>query len=178
MNSQAKKIVLSHGDKSTSEEDFIAALKEGNRIIFNICLLYTDRTKESIEDLYQEIAYNLWKAWPNFRNGSSTTTWIYRIALYTALSHIRRRRRSPEFIHLDESVYENLSNDDAISSYDKLFDLFDELNDEEKKLMTLYLDQRPTAEMALILGISDVAARKRLSRLINKLKNKSSHKNE
>ena len=65
-------------------------------IIHKICRIYRD-THEDQEDLFQEIIYQLWKAFPDFRNESKVSTWMYRIALNTALAAFRKNRIALDF---------------------------------------------------------------------------------
>ncbi|MDH8701235.1 RNA polymerase sigma factor (sigma-70 family) [Dysgonomonadaceae bacterium PH5-43] len=62
------------------EQEFIAIVKEHEKIIYKVCSFYISE-QSPIEDLYQDVVLNLWQAYPKFRNESSYSTWIYRVAL-------------------------------------------------------------------------------------------------
>lgn len=83
-------------DKDTVEKAFISLVEQYRQIIYKVCYIYA-RDREHLNDLYQEIVLNLWKAYPRFRAECKTSTWIYRIALNTCITFIRRagtRRRT------------------------------------------------------------------------------------
>ena len=73
------------------EKEFISLINEHRGIIYKVCHLY-DRDKVYREDLFQEIVLQLWKSFPSFDNRSLITTWMYRVALNTAICPIGRPR--------------------------------------------------------------------------------------
>ncbi|MEM8565591.1 MAG: sigma-70 family RNA polymerase sigma factor, partial [Bacteroidota bacterium] len=85
------------------ERDFIAILEENQGLVHKVCRLYGD-TEEDRNDLFQEILLQLWKAYPTYRGKSKLSTWMYRVALYTAMADLKRRKRNPEFSKKTESA--------------------------------------------------------------------------
>lgn len=75
------------------EQEFVSVVKEYERVIYKVCYLYTT-PNATLNDLYQEVVLNLWKAFPKFRRECKTSTWIYRISLNTCISFIRKRKTS------------------------------------------------------------------------------------
>ena len=73
------------------QDNFLNTIYEHQALIHKICNIYRDR-KEDKEDLFQEITYQLWKSFPSFKGNSKITTWMYRIALNTALASFRKGR--------------------------------------------------------------------------------------
>ena len=73
------------------ETAFLKIVDEHQAIIFKISRMYRD-TLEDQEDLFQEIVFQLWKSFPTFRNESKVSTWMYRIALNTAIAFFRKSR--------------------------------------------------------------------------------------
>ena len=71
------------------EQAFIKNIQQHQNIIYKVCNLYRDR-REDQEDLFQEIVYQLWKAYPGFKGESKLSTWMYRIALNTAIAAYRK----------------------------------------------------------------------------------------
>jgi len=71
------------------EKAFLKTVEAHQGIIFKVCKLYRNN-KEDQEDLFQEIVLQLWKAFPQFRNESKVSTWMYRIALNTAIAVFRK----------------------------------------------------------------------------------------
>ena len=90
-------------NKNILEQEFISLVKQYERVIYNVCTFYISETS-LLEDLYQEIVLNLWKAYPNFRNESQTSTWIYRIALNTCISDLRRNVKFHQNVPLSYSI--------------------------------------------------------------------------
>ena len=72
--------------------EFIKIIKEHEGVIFKITTIYSE-DEESQKDLYQEIVFQLWKSFDSFRNESKTSTWMYRVALNTSITHKKRRRK-------------------------------------------------------------------------------------
>ena len=89
--------------------EFNKLLQESQMILVKVCMQFTDRQPDSIKDLYQEIAINLWESMPSFRGDSSQTTWVYRIAINTAYMELRKRARQNLFVDLDQQMLESLA---------------------------------------------------------------------
>ena len=71
------------------EKAFIELVQQNERLIYKVCSFYVS-DEFPMTDLYQEVIYNLWRSFPKFRNESSLSTWMYRIALNTCISGIRK----------------------------------------------------------------------------------------
>lgn len=79
------------------EARFVTLIKEHQKIIHKICHLYRDNPEDK-EDLFQEITFQLWKAFPSFKNQAKISTWIYRIALNTAIATFRKNKPAIEYV--------------------------------------------------------------------------------
>lgn len=77
------------------EQAFVSLIKEYERVIYKVCYLYAT-PNAPLNDLYQEVVLNLWKAYPKFRGECKVSTWIYRIALNTCISFMRKEKNIPE----------------------------------------------------------------------------------
>ena len=129
--------------------------------------MYTSGDDEH-EDLFQEILLQLWKGFPAFKGQSKPTTWMYRVALYTAMSNSKkqtRRRHDPlsdytaaGAVHEDPYQYENLRL--AISH----------LAPADRALVMLYMEEKPYKEIAEILGLTETNVGVRINRIKKKLK--------
>lgn len=139
------------------------------RTVFKVCYMFTDRTPENVKDMYQDILYALWESWPLFRHESDVNTWVYRIALNTALAQTRRRTASPELVPIDSKMCETLAEEARNETVEQLYRLVDRLDNDEKSLLLLYLDRVPAREAGMALGISEAAFRKRISRIKKKM---------
>lgn len=151
------------------EKEFVALIHDYQNIIYKICRLYRDN-KEDQEDLFQEIVYQLWKSYPGFRGESKASSWMYRIALNTAIAVYRKSKISvdyyeefPEHLHLSDE--KNISQNE-----ERLFWALRRLNDSEKAVISLYLEDFNYAEIAAITGLSESNIGVRLNRIKHKLK--------
>ena len=79
------------------EQAFLQDIQQHQNIIYKVCNLYRDR-REDQEDLFQEIVYQLWKAYPGFKGESKLSTWMYRVALNTAIFHLKQTKKRPDTI--------------------------------------------------------------------------------
>ncbi len=76
------------------EEAFTQLIKENEGIIFKISRVYCD-TRENQKDLYQDIVFQLWKGFDSFRGDSKASTWMYRVALNTAFTFLKKEKGLP-----------------------------------------------------------------------------------
>jgi RNA polymerase sigma factor (sigma-70 family) len=74
-----------------SEREFLSVIQANQGIIHKICRLYRD-SPEDREDLFQEVIFQLWRSYPSFSGGSKISTWLYRIALNTAMASFRKNK--------------------------------------------------------------------------------------
>lgn len=155
------------GDKR--EDDFMAMLARCERTVFKVCLFYTDRQPDNVRDMYQDIVCNLWQAWPRFRGESSENTWVYRIAINTAATQLRRRNRTLGIVRLTDEMVATLADCQQENLAESLYRLIDLLGKTDKSLILLYLDKIPYDQIAEIVGITETAARKRVERIKQKL---------
>lgn len=149
---------------------FLEMLRRCDSTIFKVCLMFTDRDPGKVKDMYQDIVCSLWESWPNFRGQSKENTWVYSIAINTAVSQVRHRSRSPLFARLDDETYNNLAEESQNSLVKRLYELIDHLSPNDKTILMLYLDCLLAREIGQILGISEAAVNHRIGRIKNKLK--------
>ena len=132
--------------------------------------------QEEAEELTQDVFLKAFQQLSSFKAESSFSTWIYRIATNTALSAIRKRKN--EVIRLDDSVFANLSDtqvdaaleDESEEQMERLQQAMNQLEADERALITLYyLKEKPLAEVAFILGLTEGNAKVKLHRIRKKL---------
>ena len=157
---------------SKLEQNFVKELEGNQNIIHKVCRAYTTNSSDH-KDLFQEISIQLWKAYPKFRGDSKFSTWMYRVSLNTAISLYRKSKRrvktSELYDNLKELEYEAYD-DSSELQLASLYRAIHTLNDIEKALVLLYLEDKPYKEIAVCLGISEVNARVKMNRTKNKLK--------
>ncbi|MGY5847012.1 RNA polymerase sigma factor [Salegentibacter sp. HM20] len=155
------------------EHQFVKNLEENQNIAHKICRIYTN-DQDSHNDLFQEIVIQLWKAYPKFRGDSKFSTWMYRVALNTAITLYRKKKKhikTQDFDSVDFKIKAE-EYDDAVEQQLKLlYSAIKELNDIEKALVFLYLEEKNYKEISETLGISEVNARVKMNRVKTKLKN-------
>jgi RNA polymerase sigma-70 factor (ECF subfamily) len=156
---------------STSQEDFLALVEQHKGAIIKVCSIYTRRAAEK-EDLFQEIIIQLWKAWPNFKGHSKFSTWLYRIALNTAISGLRKKK-TDIILMSGENLPHFPDADDHKEKEEKLKALYEaiqKLPEIDRAIVLLYLEDKNYEEMEDILGISQGTLRVKMNRAKEKLK--------
>jgi RNA polymerase sigma-70 factor, ECF subfamily len=158
---------------NTLEQSFVSQLKENQNIIHKICRLYT-QGEDAHNDLFQEITIQLWKAFPKFRGESKFSTWAYRVALNTAITLYRKSTKTINTTTSFESVSHFVKQEDYNYEEEEniklLYQAVQQLNDIEKALIFMYLEDKDYEEIAETLGISEVNARVKMNRIKSKLK--------
>ena len=139
-------------------------------IIYKICNLYA--TDEDRDDLKQEIIYQLWKSYPTYRGDSKFQSWMYRVALNTAMLGLRARKikytsLSDHALEISEDPYEQKDEEIRIK---QLYKQISKLKDLDKTIIFLYLEQCSYDEIAEITGISTKNVSVRLVRIREKLR--------
>ena len=156
-------------------------VRENDVRLRRICGVYT-RDSEAAKDLYQEILMQLWRALPSFDGNAKPGTWVYRVALNTALTRKRAdtARRAERHDSLDDTLdesqslwpNESLTPDerlDAQQQLERLYVAIDRLDDLDKALVTLFLNDASYREMSHVLGISENHVAVKLHRIKKEL---------
>jgi RNA polymerase sigma-70 factor (ECF subfamily) len=141
-------------------------IREYNRIIYKVISFYADKNNLP-DDLYQDVVLNLWKAFPNFRNESQLSTWIYRIALNTCVTFYRNSNRRPVCVEITPDIKAYTEENEAVS---ELYACINRLGKLERALILLYLEDRPYKEIAEIMGITATNVSTKVNRIKEKLK--------
>jgi RNA polymerase sigma-70 factor (ECF subfamily) len=158
------------------EKEFIKMIKENQAIINKVCFGYTNNLEDR-NDLRQEIIIQIWKAFSNFNHKSKISTWIYRIALNTAISNFRKNKRiikSNELLPAYYQIPEIAENKELEENILRLYQLIHGLDDLDKAIMLLYLDNSSYSDIAEIVGISETNVATKISRIKLKLKSQFS----
>lgn len=156
-------------NKQELESAFIALVEEHKRIIYKVCYVYaTD--KENLNDLYQEVVINLWKAYPRFRGECAASTWVYRIGLNTCISFFRKSKSRPEVVPITVDLEAFADEEDKTASLRELYRMINSLGQLERALILLWLEERSYQEIADIIGISKNNVAVRLNRIREKLR--------
>ncbi len=143
-----------------AEDVFLKLVRDNEARLRKICRVYA-ADAEGEKDLYQDILVQLWRALPSFEGSSQPGTWLYRVALNTALNQ-KRQRAARESATLDESdpIWRNRipTPEQSLESSQRLHKLYAaiaRLDDVEKALVMMYLDEKSYREIAEVLGITE-----------------------
>lgn len=147
-------------------------LENNQNIVHKVCTLYTN-DQDSHKDLFQEITIQLWKAYPKFRGDSKFSTWMYRVALNTAITLYRKSKR-----RIKTQDYESVIFKIKADEYDEteeqqlklMYKAVKQLGDIDKALIFLYLEDKNYSEISDTLGITEVNARVKMNRIKTKLR--------
>ena len=156
-------------EKVSHKESFTQLIGENKGIIHKICMMYTS-TQADKEDLYQEICLQLWRSYRNYRAESKFSTWLYRVALNTAISSVRKNRRRIETVELNQAEHFVSRDSEQEGMTRMLFKALSRLNKVDRAIILLWLEEKEYAEISEVMGISSSAVSVRLVRIREKLK--------
>ena len=154
---------------------FSALLQRHRGILFKVANTYA-RLAEDRDDLAQEIAARLWHAYPKYDPARSFSTWMYRVALNVAISHVREQtvRGRHDAVPLDEGIHDLADGDGVDHERDQHIRLLQGFIQRqpplERALLLLYLEDRPQREIAEILGITESNVSTRIGRLKQRIR--------
>lgn len=157
---------------NTLEHSFVKQLEEHQNVVHKICRLYT-RNQDAHNDLFQEITIQLWKAYPKFRGDAKFSTWMYRVALNTAITLYRKTKRgvsTQEFEGVSFKIAAEAYDDTTEEQLKLMYAAVKDLNDIDKALVFLYLEDKSYREISETMGISEVNARVKMNRIKEKLR--------
>ena len=152
------------------KEEFLGLVNQHISVIHKITRLYTDR-EEDRRDLFQEILLNLWKGYRGFRREAKFGTWLYRVALNTAITGLRKRKYLAVWTNLEER-HEHIPGEYYEENRDEiriLYDAISRLDKIERAIILLYLEEKTYDEIAEIVGITAGNAGVKISRIKTKL---------
>ena len=149
------------------EQQFLELISQHEGIIHKVCRVYRD-SREDREDLFQEIVFQVWKALPGFEGRAKITSWMYRIALNTAMSTYRKRTAPVHYVeHLPD--YTEAHNDNEESRREQMMLALQQLSDADKAVITLYFEDLSYEEIAEITGMNANHVGVKLHRIKTKL---------
>lgn len=155
------------------KEKFISIIKDNQKLIYKICNSYC-KNPQNRKDLEQEILVQLWKSFKKFDGRVKISTWIYRIALNTAISFYRDdSKHNHNSLSIDVNII-SFSNNEHVSEQDEniilLYRFIDLLNEMDKAVILLYLDDNKHKDISDILGISETNVATKINRIKKILK--------
>jgi RNA polymerase sigma factor (sigma-70 family) len=157
---------------NSKETLFMQTIAQNKGMLFKICRIYQDDAEDR-NDLLQEIILQLWTVFDSYRGESKITSWMYRVALNTAIVFFKKQKRRPDSEQMPPSFDQAEEHPVGKEKEEQLalfYKAVQQLNKVEKALIYLYMEDQPYEEIAAALGISQVNVRVRLNRIKNKLK--------
>jgi RNA polymerase sigma-70 factor (ECF subfamily) len=154
------------------QEAFIRLVNEHRGMLYNVCRMYCFSEPDR-QDLFQEIVIQLWRSYPGFRGEAKFSTWLYRIALNTAISGLRKQHRlitptDPDRLPTElQDIQYSAEKEEQLQL---LYAAIEKLTEVEKALTMLYLEDKSYGEMEEILGISQNNLRVKMNRIKEKLR--------
>ena len=148
---------------------FKEIFKSNSKKIYHLCYGYTG-DDDAANDLMQETFMKVWQNLEKFRNQAMISTWIYRIAVNTCLSWLRVKKRHPKDELTDtiiETKGEELSEKNEQVAL--LYKCISQLEETERIIISMVLDEIPYSEIAVISGVSEGNLRVKIHRIKNKL---------
>jgi RNA polymerase sigma-70 factor (ECF subfamily) len=150
------------------EKHFLAIIAKYNGMIHKVCRLYRESTEDR-EDLFQEIIFQLWKSYPNFKAEAKISTWMYRIALNTAIATFRKKTTIINYLTKLPDFAEEQPSDELGLRQERLFAVLKLLDDSEKALITLYFEELSYQQIAEIIGVNENYVGVKLNRIKAKI---------
>ncbi|MEH7890071.1 sigma-70 family RNA polymerase sigma factor [Elizabethkingia meningoseptica] len=155
---------------SQKEQDFSKLVKENQGLIIKVARMYTN-TPDDQQDLFQEIVLQLWRSYDTFKGNSKISTWMYRVALNTAITLFRKTTRTiktDELADFHQPIDDE--NDENQQQIALLYKVIKMLGDIDRAIVMMYLDDVPYKDIAENIGITEVNARVKMNRLKKTLK--------
>lgn len=161
-------------ERKEAEKTFEKMIVAHEGLLHRVCRIYAF-TNADRQDLFQEIVLQLWQAFPRFKGEAKLSTWLYRVAINTAITGLRRKK---DFItaYEPENLPQNMDENTSAAEEERLHQLYSAiafLNEIERTLVMLYLDDRTYEEMEDILGISSSTLRVKMNRVKEKLRKRT-----
>lgn len=153
------------------EQEFLSLLEKHKGILFKISKIYMDN-RDDQDDLFQEIIYQLWKSLENFKGDSQFSTWMYRVALNTAILYLKKEKKKKDKYEItSENILEEESDSDIKENQiEHFYKAIQKLEKIDKAIMFYQLEGFSHKEIGENLGISEGNARVKLNRAKEKLK--------
>lgn len=157
-------------NSSEAKKRFIEIIRENEGLIYKVAKMYSNSLEDE-QDLLQDIVYQLWKSFPSFRSASRISTWMYRIALNTAIRYLDQGKKKANQVEMDEAF---LNRPDVVDNFNEdrhqvLFAQIKKLSDIEKAIIFLFLEGKSYEEIAAVTGFTVTNVGTRLGRIKQKL---------
>ncbi|MDO6430445.1 sigma-70 family RNA polymerase sigma factor [Flavitalea sp. BT771] len=155
-----------------TEDTFIDDINRNIGIIHKICNVYFN-VPDDRQDAFQEVLYQLWKSYPGFKGDAKFSTWMYKVALNTAITYAKKSRKEPRKEIIPEHYEQIAEMNDQHSEAEKmafLYGAINKLSAMDKAITLLYLEENSYEEISAITGLTKSNVSVRLVRIKKNLK--------
>lgn len=153
---------------------FLEDVNQNIGIVHRVCHVYFSRNATERDDVFQDIMYQLWKAYPTFKGQSKFSTWMHQVALNTAIGHVRRTSRTSRLAELPAEpvaqtpdMHERIDRDTQLRH---VYEAIDTLTAVDKAIILLHLEDHGYDDIAAITGLTRANVSVRLVRIKQALK--------
>ncbi|WP_426062621.1 RNA polymerase sigma factor [Flavobacterium sp. DSP2-3-1] len=153
------------------EQEFLTKIEVHKGILHKVSKMYMDN-RDDQQDLFQEIVCQLWKSYDTFRNESQFSTWMYRVAINTAIVFLKKEKRKVDKYQIASENIKEETDDSEIkeSQIEHFYKAIQKLEKIDKAIIFYQLEGFSHKEIGDNLGISEGNARVKLNRAKEKLK--------
>lgn len=153
------------------EQEFLSRIEKHKGILYKVSKMYMDNIDDQ-EDLFQEIVCQLWKAYDSFKGESQFSTWMYRVAINTAIVFLKKEKRKVDKYELPSTNIREEENDSEVKEkqIEHFYKAVQKLEKIDKAIIFYQLEGFSHKEIGENLGISEGNARVKLNRAKEKLK--------
>ena len=158
--------------KKNLKIQFVELLEKYQGILHKVCYLYCN-SEEDKRDTFQEIVFQMWKSFYTLKDKTKFSSWIYRIAINTAISRLRKEKRQPYKENISDlglQIQEQETSENIKERVDYLYKAIEKLSEIEKAIIMLHLDEKSYDEISEIIGISKSNVGVKLHRIKAQLK--------
>lgn len=154
------------------ESEFVYLISQHRNIIYKVCNLYMD-DKEQREDLFQEITLQAWKTFAHFRGDAKFGTWLYRVALNTAITYFKKEQKQASVVFTPSLPDATDTYEPAEEQLQALYQAISSLSKIDKALVMLYLDDYNYQDIGEMLGITANNVAVKMNRIKIRLREES-----
>ena len=157
-------------EKKSQIQEFTELIEQNQGIIFKVSGMYCNN-ETCRKDLFQDILLQIWKSYPTYKGQSKFSSWMYRVALNTAISQFRKDKKNGKEVIQEIPV--NISENDSYKEKEERVEILhraiSKLSKAEKSIIILYMDDYPYEEISEIIGISISNVGVKINRIKKKL---------
>ena len=155
----------------SKQAEFLKLIEKHQGILYKVSRIYMDSDQDQ-EDLRQEIVYQLWKSYEKFKGNSQFSSWMYRVAVNTAITYFKKDKKRIDKAELDAQLDIKLEEQDLTeeSKLAHFYRAVKKLNKIEKAIILFFIEGLSHKEIASNLGLTEVNTRVKLNRTKIKIK--------